>query len=171
MAVDTTIGGPASDSYATLAEYQARAEAMGWDLAETDGANEVNLRRAAVAIDSSYSFRGVKNTSAQALEWPRYSEAAGYTGPATYDPYPIIPTEIPQAVKLAQMEMAFLIQGGADPLATVQAGIKRKREKLDVIEEETEYAGALTLPRFTAVDRILRNYTMGGPGQRQMVRA
>jgi len=169
MALDTTIGGAASDSYATLAEYTARAAAMGWTLAETDAANEINLRRAAVALDASYAFRGVKSTAAQALEWPR-TDGSMHFSVYAFDPYRIIATEIPKAIKDAQMELAHLIQGGADPLATVDAPIKRKREKLDVIEEETEYAGALTLPRLTAVDRILRPYLRAGAGQAAMVR-
>lgn len=172
MALDTTIGGTASDSYATLAEYEAYVASQGLTpLSGSDAQHEAELRRAAVAIDSSYPFRGVKNTSTQALEWPRYSDAAGYTGPATYDPYPIIPTEIPRAIKLAQIEMAWQIHTGQDPLATVTGAIKRKREKVDVIEEETEYAGALTLPRFTSVDRILRPYLRAGAGQMHLARA
>lgn len=166
MALDTTIGGAAADSYATLAEYTARAAAMGWTLADTDAANEVNLRRAAVALDASYGFRGTKNTTAQALEWPR-SEALGYSTGLMFDPYPIRPDEIPPRVKQAQMEMAYLIQGGADPLATYEGGVKR--EKIDVIE--VEFAGARGRPRFDAVDRILAPYTTSGPGQSRMVRA
>lgn len=166
MALDTTIGGATADSYATLAEYTARAAAMGWTLAGTDEANEINLRRAAVAIDATYGFRGDKHTSAQALEWPR-SEAFGYTTGLAFDPYPIRSTEIPKRVKDAQMEMAYLIQLGADPLATYTGGVKR--QKIDVIE--VEYAGAQGRPRFDAVDRLLAPYTTSGPGQSRMVRA
>ena len=162
--LDETPGGESADTYATLAEYQARAAAMGWTLAGTDAEDEANLRRAAVALDASYQWRGQKRTRAQALDWPR--DNVGYV-----DGWLIEPETIPQAVKSAQMEMAFIIQGGADPLATVEAGIKRKREKVDVIEEETEYAGALTSPRFTAVDRILRDYVRAGAGQIALSRA
>ncbi|MDG4650110.1 hypothetical protein P6F26_16805 [Roseibacterium sp. SDUM158017] len=166
MALDITIGGTAADSYATLLEYTSRAAAMGWTLEGTDAANEVNLRRAAVAIDASYSFRGTKNTVAQAREWPRF-DGSGYGMVYDFDPYPLRSDEIPQRVKDAQMEMAYLIQGGADPLATYTGGIKR--QKVDVIE--VEYAGAQGRPRYDAVDRILGPYLTAGPGQGRMVRA
>jgi len=166
MALDATIGGVAADSYATLAEYTARAALMGWTLAATDGENEINLRRAAVALDASYSFRGIKNTVEQAREWPRFSDM-GYGAGDSFDPYPIRPTEIPPRIREAQMEMAYLIQAGADPLATYTGGVKR--QKVDVIE--VEYAGAAGRPRYDAVDRLLRPYLGAGPGQAQMVRA
>lgn len=165
MALDTTIGGAAADSYATLAEYTARASAMGWALADTDGENETNLRRAAIAIDASYVFRGTKNTVEQSREWPRYIQS-GYGFVTYFDPYNFNSTEIPPAVKNAQMEMAHIIQGGADPLATVDAIVKR--EKVDVIE--VEYLGGQGLPRFTVVDRLLRDYVTAGRGQSKMVR-
>lgn len=165
MALDTNIGGSAADSYATVAEYAARADAFGWDVGTTVDM-ELALRRAAVAIDSSYTFRGTKNTVEQAREWPRFSDM-GYGSVNYFDPYPVRPTEIPQRVKDAQMEMAFLIHGGANPLATYAGGVKR--QKVDVIE--VEYAGAAGRPRYDAVDRILRPYLAAGPGQAKMVRA
>jgi hypothetical protein len=166
MALDTTIGGAAADSYATLAEYEDRAAAMGWTLADTNAANEINLRRAAIALDVSYAFRGTKNTAGQAREWPRFSDM-GYGSTVYFDPYPIRSTEVPQRIKDAQMEMAYLIQGGADPLATYTGGIKRQR--VDVIE--VEYAGAQGRPRYDAVDRLLSGYVTAAPGQSVMVRA
>lgn len=164
MALDTTIGGVAADSYATLAEYTARAAAMGWTLADTDAANEVNLRRAAVAVDVGYVFRGTKNTAAQAREWPRFDDS-GYGMVYDFDPYPIMSGEIPQRVKDAQMEMAHLIQGGADPLATFEGAVVR--ERVDVIE--VEYT-AKSRPRYDAVERALGPYLAAGGGQSRMVR-
>ena len=164
MALIVTIGATNADSYATLAEYQARASAMGWTLEATDEANEINLRRAAVVLDESYAFVGMKQYQFQSRDWPRLVNQL-------VDGWPINPDTVPEPVKIAQMEMAFIIQGGFDPLATVEAGIKRKREKVDVIEEDIEYAGALTLPRFTAVDRILRDYVRAGAGQIALSRA
>lgn len=164
MALDTTISGTSADSYATLAEYTARAAAFGWTLATTDAANEINLRRAAVAIDESHAFIGMQQYRSQALSWPRLVNQL-------VDGWPIDPDTVPQAIKDAQMELAFLIQGGADPLATVTAPIKRERKKADVLEIETEYAGSKALPRFTVVDRILRPYLRAGAGQTNLVRA
>lgn len=164
MALITTTGAADADSYATLAQYAARASAMGWTLADTDAANEINLRRAAVVIDSGYQFIGMQQYQFQSRDWPRLVSDL-------VDDWPIDPDTIPQAIKDAQMEMAFLIQGGADPLATVTAPIKRERKKADVLEIETEYAGSKLLPRFTAVERILRPYLRAGAGQVNLVRA
>lgn len=164
MALETTIAATNADSYASLDEYKARAANLGWTLSGTDAADEVNLRRAAVAIDETYSFIGMKQYQFQARSWPRLVNDL-------VDDWPIDPDTVPPAIKAAQMELAYQIQGGADPLATVEAPVKRKREKIDVIEEETEYAGAQTLPRFTAIDRILRDYVRAGAGQVNLVRA
>ena len=163
MALITTIGATNADSYATLAEYTARASALGWTLADTDAANEINLRRAAVVIDETYSFIGMKQYQFQSRSWPRLVRQI-------VDDWPINPDTIPDAVKFAQMEMAFLLQGGADPFATYDGAVKRKREKVDVIEEETEYTGGKGRPMFTGVDRILRDYITSGPGQVKAVR-
>lgn len=163
MALDTTIGGASADSYATLAEYTARAAALGWTLADTDAANEINLRRAATVIDETYAFVGIKQYQFQARSWPRLVNQL-------VDSWPIDPDTIPNAIKSAQMEMAFLLQGGADPFATYDGAVKRKREKVDVIEEETEYTGGKGRPMFTGVDRILRDYITSGAGQVKAVR-
>jgi len=161
--LDETPGGESADTYATLAEYQARAAAMGWTLAGTDAEDEVNLRRAAVVLDASYQWRGQKRTRTQALGWPR--DNVGYV-----DGWLIEPETIPQAVKDAQMEMAQIIQSGTDPLAVFEGAVKRVREKADVLEEETEYTGGRARPRFTAVDRILRDYVRAGAGQMAVAR-
>lgn len=164
MALDATVAGASADSYVTLAEYQARAAAFGWSLSGVDATDEVNLRRAAVILDASYGWKGLRGSEFQARDWPR--DNVGYV-----DGWWVDSDVVPQAIKDAQMEMAFLIQGGADPLATVTAPIKRERKKADVLEIETEYAGGKALPRFTAVDRILRDYVRAGAGQIHLARA
>lgn len=164
MPLDTTIGGVSADSYATLAEYQAYVTAQGLaPLTGTDDAQEAELRRAAVVVDDTYSFIGLQQYQYQARAWPRLVRHL-------VDDWPINPDTIPDAIKRAQMEMAYQIHGGADPFATYDGAIKRKREKVDVIEEETEYTGGKGRPMFTGVDRILRDYITSGAGQLRMVR-
>lgn len=146
------------DTYATLAEYQAYAAEYGWTLAGTDTADEVNLRLGRRSLDLSYKWSGSKTDVAQPLAFPRDGE------------------DTPQAIKDAQCEMAYLIQGGADPMATLEGGaIVRKREKVDVIEEETEYAEPRSRPLFPAVDALvsgLHNGPVGsGAGSVTLVRA
>jgi hypothetical protein len=164
MALDVTIGGTASDSYVTLAEYEAYVTAQGLTpLSGNDVSHEAELRRAAVVLDSTYSFIGLQQYQFQARAWPRLVRQL-------VDDWPINPDTIPDAIKRAQMEMAYLIHGGADPFATFDGAVKRERKKGDVLEKETEYTGGKGRPMFTGVDRILRDYITSGAGQRRMVR-
>jgi len=161
MSLDTTPGGAAADSYATLAEYQARAAAMGWTLSGADATDEANLRRAAVALDATFRFIGFRTEKDGSRSWPRVV-------PSDYlvDGWSVPSSTIPQAIKDAQMEMAHLIQTGADPLATQEGAIKR--ERVDVIE--VEYTGGKGRPRYDAVERLLAGYLATSPGQTQVVR-
>lgn len=163
MALTVTIGGAASDSYATLAEYTTRATAMGWTLAGTDAANEVNLRKAALSVDVTYLFVGMRQYQTQAREWPRI-------GAGLVNGWPVDPDTIPQAVKDAQMELAYLIQGGAVPLDTIDGVVSAKRVKAGPVEAETTYIGGKGVARYTGVDRLLRPYLAVGQGQIQAVR-
>lgn len=158
MTLTTTVGGAASDSYATLAEYTARAAAMGWSLAGTDAANEVNLRRAAVVLDMM-AWAGQRQYSTQAMAWPRL-------GMPYVDGWSVDADTVPQAVKDAQCELAYLIQGGADPLATVDGVVSSTRSKVGPIEKETAYLGGKATARYPGVDRLLRPYLAGGGGVR-----
>lgn len=135
------------DTYATLAEYRAYAAAFGWTLAGTDDADEVNLRLGRRSLDLSYNWKGEKSDDDQPLAFPRDGD------------------DTPQAIKDAQCEMAYLIQGGADPMATLEGGaIVRKREKVDVIEEETEYATPRARPLYPAVDALVSGLHTGAVG-------
>jgi len=152
MALTTTVGGASSDSYATLADYTARATALGWTLAGTDAANEINLRKATVYLDANYVWVGTRVASTQALDWPRISNVL-------VDGYVIDSDTIPQAVKDAQMELAYLIQGGLNPFATVTNGaVGRKRSKAGPVETETEYATTRETPRIVAIEGLLAPY-------------
>lgn len=164
MPLDVTIGGTASDSYVTLAEYKAYVTSQGLPaLVGTDEALEAQLRRAANVLDDGYSFIGQKQYQFQARSWPRLVRQL-------VDNWPIDPDTIPGAIKSAQMELARIINSGVDPVATYNGAIKRERAKVDVIEEETEYTGGKGRPAFTAVDRILRDYITSGAGQVRAMR-
>jgi hypothetical protein len=163
MALTTTIGGASSDSYATAADYTARAAAMGWMLNATQ---ETDMRRAAVAIDALWLCRalGYRQYQAQAREFPRVIGDLVQGWPVNVD-------TIPQAIKDAQMEMAYLIQGGADPLATIDAAVASERVKAGPVESETVYQGGKGQASYTAVATLLRPYLSAGAGQVQLRRA
>ena len=159
MALDTTIGGASADSYATLAEYQAYATAMGWTLDIADATNEAYLRRAAVVNDAAYNWKGHRVASTQALQWPR--NIAEYI-----DGFAVGSDEIPAPIKKAQMEMAYALQGGATPDAAVDGrSITSERKKVDVIETETTYSEGYTEKRYPAIDRLVLPYSNGKFGQ------
>lgn len=165
MALTTTIGGANSDSYATLAEYEAHITAQGLQpLQGSNASHEAELRRAALWIDESYSFVGFKQYETQSRAWPRLTSKL-------VDGWPIKPDVIPQAVKSAQIEMAYVIHRGTDPFANYEGAVKRTLAEVGPIVEEIEYAGAKARPQFTAVDRLLRPYIIGGLNQARLVRS
>ena len=71
MALDTTIGGVNADSYGTLADYEGYALGMGYTLAATDAANEINMRKAASYLDRKNQFIGMQQYQFQARSFPR----------------------------------------------------------------------------------------------------
>ena len=156
MALDTTIGGTQSDSYGTLAAYEAYALAMGWTLATTDAANEINMRKGAVVNDRKNQFIGLKQYQFQALAWPRLVNDL-------VNDWPVNPDTIPLDIIHAQFEMAYILQGGLDPFATIETGATSESIKVGPIT----IAGS-NLPtspaRIVAVEGLLRAYVRGGQG-------
>tara|TARA_R110000868_G_scaffold237735_4_gene492329 strand:- start:64 stop:561 length:498 start_codon:yes stop_codon:yes gene_type:complete len=164
MTVDATVGGATSDTLATLAEYQAYGALRGLTLGATDAADEINLLKAMDYLSRKYVYVGVRTTSTQALVWPRV------TG-LYVEGYQVATDTIPLALKDAQCEMAYLIQGGATPFATVSTGATLStRVKAGSVESETTYQGARETPRFVAVEGLLAPYIVAGAGQVSMVR-
>lgn len=167
MALDVTVGGSASDSYVTLAEWQAYWAARNVDLTAHghDASHEADLRRAADWIDRTYPFVGYKQYQTQARAWPRVD--VGYIGG-----WPVDPDEIPQDVKDAQCELAYLIHEGLTPWATQTGVIGSERAKAGPVETEKTYLGGKGSPRIVAIEGLLQPYTGGGAyGQVRMVRA
>ena len=156
MALDTTIGGTQSDSYGTLAAYEAYALGAGWTLADTDAANEVNMRRAAQYLDRKYSFIGIQQFQFQARSWPRLVRGL-------FNDWPIDPDTIPADIINAQFEVAYILQGGLDPFATIETSATSESIKVGPIT----IAGS-NLPtspaRIVAVVGLLRAYVRGGQG-------
>jgi hypothetical protein len=161
MALDTTIGGTSANSYGTLAEYEAYGIGMGWTLG-TDAANEINLRKGAIYLDRKYSFIGMKQYQYQALAWPRLVNDL-------VDDWPINPDTIPLDIIHAQFEVAYILQGGLDPFATIETNTTNDLIKVGPITLEAETLPTST-PRIVAVEGLLRGYIRGGVGMANMVR-
>jgi len=150
MALTTTIGSASADSYATAAEYTARASAMGWTIGATA---ETDLRKAAQALDALWlqDAYGTRQYEVQALQFPRVNMPL-------INGWPVYPDTIPAAVKVAQMEMAYLIQGGATPLAVIDATVASERVKAGPVESETVYMGGKARPSYPSVYAVLRPF-------------
>lgn len=154
MALDTTIGGAAADSYGEHADFATYAANMGWSLAGDTTSQEANLRRATMFLDREYVWLGYKAAQTQALAWPRVVselDPDGYTIPSDAIPQPIIN---------AQFELAYLENQGNDLLAFLSgAEVKREKVKAGPVESETEYAtGSAAEARIRSVEGLLRGY-------------
>jgi hypothetical protein len=164
MALDTTIGGASADSYGTLADYQTYGANLGWTLSGVDATDEQNLRRAAQIIDREYQFKGHTQYQVQALEFPRVDVGL-------VKGWPVDPDTIPQDIKDAQFELAFLLQGGLNPTATITGVVKVERSKAGPVETETEYQGGKAEPRLVAIRGLLDPYLSFGGNQVRLDRA
>lgn len=147
LTVELGTGATNSESYVTVADadqYHDNRGNVPW-LSLTTAEKEEALRRATDYIEQVYglSFKGVRVTRAQALNWPRYDvEIYGY-----YNDSNIIPVQL----KNAQIELAYkAAQGDLSPDLEQQV----KREKVDVLE--VEYMdGSTQVKRFRAIDNLL----------------
>jgi len=162
MALDTTIGGVNADSYGTLAAYQEYGLAMGWTLAATDVANEINLRKGVNVNDRKNQFIGMQQYQFQARSFPRLINDL-------VDSWPVDPDTIPLDIIYAQFEMAYILQGGLDPFATIETSTTSESIKVGPITIAGNNLPTST-PRIVAVEGLLRGYIRGGVGMANMVR-
>lgn len=141
-----------ADSYVTLAEFQSYAANRGWTLRGTDPEDEIDVRRAFDVVNRQWQYIG-DEVGAQVGAWPRSHP--------DFDA-----NEIPQQIKDAQCEVAYLIRGGLNPLATVKGVVK----SAGAGPARTEFLGGLSTPRLVAVEGLLRRYLAVGQGQVRVVR-
>lgn len=164
MAIVTTIGGSTTNSYITVAEYSAYADNFGWVIGNDTAAHEDQLRRATAYINRVYNFVGQTQYQTQSMAWPRLTTQL-------IDGWPINPDTVPQDIKDAEAELAFLVHGGTDLLATVTGGsTRRTKSKAGIVETETEYASFRETPRFVAVEGLLSPYVVFGGSQVKVMR-
>jgi len=167
MTLTTTVGGAASDSYVTLAEWTTY---IGLNITQTsmdghghDESHEMNLRRAAQWLDS-LNWVGIRQYETQALTWPRLTSKY-------IDGWAINSDTVPQLIKDAQCELAYLLHEGADPWATVTGGaVKATEVSAGPVSTKTEYANFRETPRYVGVMAMLKPYLKAGAGQVRTVR-
>jgi DnaT-like ssDNA binding protein len=142
LTVETGAGVQDADSYVTTTQIDTywgnrthMAFYTAWNAADTatkDGA----AREATQFLDAVWGryYRGVRKGYVQGLLWPRTGalDEAGFLLP-----------DLPPEITIAACELAGrAVTARLASDETLSGTIKRKREKVDVIEEETEFAGA-----------------------------
>ena len=162
MALDTTVGGANSDSYASVTEADTYHEAYGntaWAAISTTALKEAALRKAAQYLDTK-AFAGIRASSTQALEWPRYDVVIGG--------YDVSNTVIPNDIKVAQMEAA-LIASAESLTPNLSNGSVIEETVGKITKRYSDYSkdGGKKWP---LVDKLLRGYTMGGENFHRVVR-
>lgn len=156
LTVETGAGISGADSYASQAAITAYwalrphdANAAIWAALSTDEMDGA-AREATSYLDAVYGqrFRGKRAGYVQGLEHPR-TEAYDDDG----FPLPALPPQLVSAV----CELSVRASASRLIADSEQAGVvKRIRSKVDVLEEEIEYAyGGQDYPRYGFVDRLL----------------
>lgn len=124
LTIEDGTGKADADSYATAAELVTYAASYGVSIPATTDAQEVLLRRAAVAMNAM-PWKGSRAVSGQALAWPRADVVAHGELLAS--------DAIPREVLYGQMALAAEIMGyDAAPPAEARGPVIR--EKVDVLE-------------------------------------
>lgn len=132
LVVEDGTGLVTAESYASVAEADARATAVGnttWGPVTTAN-KEIHLRKAAEFMTDTFrlSWQGERVRSAQGLDFPR-----------TYvylEDYPVDSNSVPKDIKNAQIDLAFKLQ--ANVVLVPDTERLEKKVKVDVIEVEYE---------------------------------
>lgn len=174
LEIEDGTGKANANSYVTVAELEAYAEARGVVLPNTEAAVETLLIQAMDYVESFRAkYQGRKtwprpdmdaaHPHAQALQWPR-------TGVVIDCDYNLPDNVIPQELKSAQMQAAIEAHNGLILMPSSDGRVVKK-EKVDVIE--TEYmtsddigggavVGAASFPLLEALLEPLFNACGGG---------
>lgn len=154
ITVETGTGtNPAANSYVSVADFQAYADARGQTYSDTDAGCEILLIKAMDYLEAKRTrYQGVKSLNTQPLQWPR----AG----VSIDNYGINSDVIPTELVSAQCELAiaaYTLSLQPDLLPSAQGSVKSKRVEGAVsIEYFEASASKRSLPQFTAAERLLR---------------
>lgn len=122
-------------------------------------------QEAAIVVSTQYvglnnNWSGFAVSADQSLDWPR-------RGTYTDKGFLIPADEIPQQLKFAVAEYAYRqLTADLQPDIGDEGAVKRQRDKVDVLETETEYqdntGGYFGVKRYPMADRYLTSLTLGG---------
>lgn len=151
-----------ANSYITIDEYAAWADARfgaDRDAAPACDADVEALVFRAMDYFEAQSFQGVKVSSTQSLQWPRYG--------VSIDDYAVDSDSIPNEVKQSIYELAYAQELGSGELNTIER--KTKREKVDVIEVEYADNASSTVINVSVPNAMKKLLSYGG-GQHRVIR-
>lgn len=157
MALDTTIGGVAANSYVDLVYARAYATSRGFTLSVVDATAETYLLNAMDYLESLRSqYIGEKATTTQALQWPR-------TG-AYIDGVEFASDALPNELKNAQVRLALAVQDGLNLMPTSTGAAFVTKEKVGPIETQySESVGNTSgIPIVRVADAFLAVLLIGG---------
>jgi hypothetical protein len=161
--VEDGTGVTGANSYGSVADFDDYLSKLrGVALSQTPEQKEAALMFATTYMESTYVFRGVSKTTTQGLHFP----ASGYDCRNKPIPTNVVPAQIQQGC----FEYAWrqLDSGGELQPDPDQAGaVSRQRDKLDVLETETEYVAGTqnrTIPSYPYADNLIRCFVSSGLG-------
>lgn len=149
---DTTVGGSDATSYATVAEadqYAIDYALSDWQALSDEDTKKQHLNKAAQYLDSTYGdrLRGYKETTTQALEYPR-DYITDEQGNTLYDGV------IPSQIKSAQIEAANYYAAGTD--ITADQGKAVVSESLEGLGEIQYRDYGISQDVRTRIDQLVR---------------
>lgn len=163
LTTETGAGLPNADTYASVAQADARCAALGgtdWAL-RTDADKEVALRNATQFMLANYRQRwtGRRVYQTQALDWPRWN--------VVVDGFPVLSSVVPVEVVNACIDLAARAASGTELMPDLERAIKQDTVgPITTIYED----GSPERPRYTAVDHALAPYLRGSGTSGRLVR-
>ena len=136
-----------SNSYVDVDDAKTYYDDLGYTYSSyLDSDIEAAILRTMRYVETRH-FIGVRYTQDQSLSWPRswVYDKSGYL---------LAVTTIPNALKKAVMEGAFIELGTSNSLQATDTGGGVKRKKIDVLETEW-FEGASQVTSYTVVDDYL----------------
>jgi hypothetical protein len=154
-----------ANSYIDVQTFKDISDLLGYDYADLyDPTIEARLVRATTVLDASYrsQFPGERQTTTQALEWPR-SDAVYLDGAE------ISENTIPKEIQIATVELTNVISSGSNIQPTISSSgemIYNRQRVEGAVEQEQRFDNHYGNSRdiYTAVDDALSRITGGVSG-------
>lgn len=166
LVIETGAGLLNADSYVTVAQFKARAAALGASVPAQDKECEILLRKAMQKLQRNDEWEGYRATKAQALDFPRIG--------ITIDRFVYASTELPAQLLEAQILYAITAASGVDLLPTVKADASGPVIESTVGPITTRYAEsryANRTPIVNAAEAVLRPLLRTSPNNVSVSRA